>query len=199
MRPLTDEEFKIFFQKLGKYIDRNIRFLIDRPDEEYCFRLHRDRVYYVSEKMMKTASACDRESLVSLGTCFGKFTKTKKFRLHITCLDYLAQYAKYKVWIKPSGEMSYLYGNHVLKAHLGRITENTPQYQGVVFYSMSDVPLGFGVTAHSTQECRKLEPTAIVGFHQADVGEYLRAESALFGGEVEKTQVENDYGDYNDI
>lgn len=64
-----------------------------------------------------------------LGTCFGKFTKSLKFRLHVTCLDYLAQFAKYKVWVKPSSELSYLYGNNVLKAGLGRITENTPQYQ----------------------------------------------------------------------
>jgi ribosome biogenesis protein Nip4 len=33
-------------------------------------------------------------------------------------------YAQYKLWIKPAGEMSFLYGNNVLKAHLGRITEN---------------------------------------------------------------------------
>lgn len=46
-----------------------------------------------------------------------------------------------KVWVKPNGEMPYLYGNHVLKAHLGRITEDTPEHQGVVVYSMSDVPL----------------------------------------------------------
>jgi hypothetical protein len=38
---------------------------------------------------------------------------------------------------------------------------------------------GFGVTARSTQECRKLEPTDIVCFHQADLGEYLRDEQAL--------------------
>jgi ribosome biogenesis protein Nip4 len=114
-------------------IGRNIRHLIDRPDEEYCFRLQKDRVYYLSESLMKSAANIDREHLVSLGTCFGKFTKTKKFRLHITCLDYLSQYSKYKIWIKPNGEMSFLYGNNVLKAHLGRITENTPQYQGVVF------------------------------------------------------------------
>jgi ribosome biogenesis protein Nip4 len=25
--------------------------------------------------------------------CFGKFTKSGKFKLQITCLDYLAQYA----------------------------------------------------------------------------------------------------------
>jgi len=34
---------------------------------------------------------------------------------------------QYKVWVKPSAELSFLYGNHVLKAGLGRITENTPQ------------------------------------------------------------------------
>lgn len=160
-------------------IGRNIRHLIDRPDEEYCFRLQKDRVYYLSESLMKAASNIDREHLVSLGTCFGKFTKTKKFRLHITCLDYLSQYSKYKIWIKPNGEMSFLYGNNVLKAHLGRITENTPQYQGVVFYNMSDVPLGFGVTGYSTKDCRKVESTAVIGFHQADIGEYLRSEEEL--------------------
>ncbi len=35
---------------------------------------------------------------------------------------------------------------------------------------MSDIPLGFGVTARSTDECRALDPGAIVAFHQSDVG-----------------------------
>ncbi len=46
-----------------------------------------------------------------------------------------------QVWIKPNGDMPFLYGNHVVKAHLGRITEDTPEHQGVVVYSMSDIPL----------------------------------------------------------
>ena len=50
-------------------------------------------------------------------------------------------YTELQVWIKPNGEMPFLYGNHVLKAHLGRITEDTPEHQGVVVFSMSDVPL----------------------------------------------------------
>ena len=102
---------------------------------------------YLSQSLARRAAHAERTKLVHMGTCFGKFTKSLKFRLHITCLDYLAQFAKYKVWVKPSSELSYLYGNNVLKAGLGRITENTPQYQGVVVYSMADVPLGFGVTA----------------------------------------------------
>ena len=42
------------FDKLAKYIGaENIKLLVDRSDGTYCFRLHRERVYYVSEKIMK--------------------------------------------------------------------------------------------------------------------------------------------------
>ncbi|KAH9486616.1 60S ribosome subunit biogenesis protein nip7 [Psilocybe cubensis] len=168
MRPLTEEESKAVFTKLANYIGKNLVHLIDRPDEPYCFRLHRDRVYYVSESSMRLGISVARPNLVSLGTCFGKFSKSGKFKLHITSLDYVAQYAKYKIWIKPNGEMPFLYGNHVVKAHLGKITEDTPEHQGVVVYSMKDIPLGFGVTARSTVDTRKLDPTAIIVFHQAN-------------------------------
>lgn len=179
MRPLTDDETKAVFEKLSKYIGEKVKLLIDRPDDTYCFRLNNDRVYYCSEELMKRAANVGREQLVSLGTCFGKFTKTQKFRLHITALDYLAPYAKYKVWCKPSAEQQFLYGHHVMKSGLGRITENTPQYQGVLVCSMNDLPLGFGVTAKSTTDCRHVDPMTIVCFHQADVGEYVRSEDAL--------------------
>ncbi|KAG9035832.1 ribosome biosynthesis protein nip7 [Tulasnella sp. JGI-2019a] len=180
MRPLTEDESKAVFAKLANYIGKNLVHLIDRPDDPHCFRLHRDRVYYISESNMKLAISVARPNLISVGTCLGKFSGSGKFKLHITALDILSQYAKYKVWVKANGEMPYLYGNHVVKAHLGRITEDTPEYQGVVIYSMSDVPLGFGVTAKSTIDTRKLDPTAIIVFHQADVGEYLRDEDTLF-------------------
>jgi 60S ribosome subunit biogenesis protein NIP7 len=49
MRPLTDEETKKFFMKLSEYIGANIKFLLDRSDEPYVFRLIKDRVYYMSE------------------------------------------------------------------------------------------------------------------------------------------------------
>lgn len=39
---------------------------------------------------------------------------------------------------------------------------------------------GFGVTARSTAEGRRLDPTGIVVFRQADCGEYLRDEDTLF-------------------
>eukprot|EP00301_Raphidiophrys_heterophryoidea_P023560 c7401_g1_i2.p1 GENE.c7401_g1_i2~~c7401_g1_i2.p1 ORF type:complete len:140 (-),score=21.87 c7401_g1_i2:6-425(-) len=108
MRPLTEEETKIFFEKLAKYIGSNIKLLLDRPDGQYVFRLQKERVYYVSDDIMRRATNFPRESLVGLGVCFGKFTKTKKFRITITALDYIAQYAQYKVWVKPSAEQSFL-------------------------------------------------------------------------------------------
>ncbi|KAL4221413.1 ribosome biosynthesis protein nip7 [Mactra antiquata] len=179
MRPLTEEETRTFFEKLSKYIGENIKLLLDRPDGSYCFRLHKDRVYYVHEELMKRAASVSAPNLLSFGTCFGKFTKTQKFRLHVTALDYLAPYAKYKVWLKASAEQQFLYGHHVMKSGLGRITENTPQYQGIIVYSMADVPLGFGVAAKSTQECRHTDPMTLVVFHQADIGEYIRNEQEL--------------------
>lgn len=42
------------------------------------------------------------------------------------------------------------------------------------WYAHERLPQGFGVTARSTAEARKLEPTGITVFRQADVGEYLR-------------------------
>jgi ribosome biogenesis protein Nip4 len=118
MRPLTEEESKAVFTKLANYMvcvlyhfpthvthehnqGKNLVHLIDRPDESYCFRLQKDRVYYVSESSMRLGISVARPNLVSLGTCFGKFSKSGKFKLHITALDYVAQYAKYKVRLLP--------------------------------------------------------------------------------------------------
>lgn len=112
-----------------------------------------------------------------MGTCFGKFTKTGKFKLHITCLDYVSLYAKNKIWLKPAGEQSYLYGYNVIKAHLGKMTDNVQKYEGVVIYSMNDTPLGFGVAAKSTLECKDIDHTSVVAFNQSDIGEYLRIEN----------------------
>ncbi|CAI5760731.1 unnamed protein product [Candida verbasci] len=180
MRSLTEEETKVVFEKLANYIGRNITFLIDNPESPYVFRLQKDRVYYVSEQIAKFATSVSRSNLMSLGTCFGKFTKTGKFKLHITSLNYLSQYAKFKIWIKTNGEMPFLYGNHVLKAHIGKMSDDIPEHAGVIIYSMNDVPLGFGVSAKSTQEARNLPPTGIVAFRQGDIGEYLREEDTLF-------------------
>lgn len=97
MRPLTEEESKTLFTKLANYLGKNLLQLLSSDAEPYIFRLHRDRVYYVSEATMKLATSVARPNLVSLGTCLGKFSKNGKFRLHISSLDLLAKYAKYKV------------------------------------------------------------------------------------------------------
>ena len=54
-------------------------------------------------------------------------------------------------------------------------------FLGVVVYNMSDLPLGFDfeVAARSTAECRHADPLTVVCFHQADIGEYIRAEDTL--------------------
>lgn len=75
-------------------IGDNVKVLVNRPDGIYCFREKKDRVYYVSEKILSLASTIAQDHLMSFGICFGKFTKSGKFRLHITALHYLAPYAQ---------------------------------------------------------------------------------------------------------
>lgn len=117
----------------------------------------------------------------------------------------LSEHARHKIWVKDNGAQPFLYGSNgiplhllvfystslmktnehlktVVKAHVGRWSEDCPEHSGVVVYSMADIPLGFGVTARSTTEARRLDPTGIVCFRQSDCGEYLRDEDTLFAG-----------------
>ncbi|CAK0827548.1 unnamed protein product [Prorocentrum cordatum] len=151
-----------------------------------------------ASKRPRAARHVPKKHLLSAGVCLGKFTHSRKFRLTITALDYLARLAQYRVWLKPTGEQHFVYGNHVVKAHLRRITEGAPRNAGVVVLNEApggarrgrrrrrrrgreavpeaDVPIGFGVTAKSTEECQDAGAEALVVYHQADVGEYLREE-----------------------
>jgi len=148
MRPLTEKETQTLFTKLANYTGRSLNALLTntttttsaKPDR-HVFRVQGSRVYYVRESLANLATSVARDQLLSLGTCLGKFTKTGKFRLHITALDVIAPHARYKVWVKPNGEMPFLYGGNVVKAHVGRWSEDCPEHQGVVVYSMNDTPL----------------------------------------------------------
>lgn len=75
--------------------------------------------------------------------------------------------------------MSFLYGNHIAKVGVARMTEGIPQYSGVVVFSMSNIPLGFGRSAQTTERAKDLEPTGVVVLHQADIGEFLREETEI--------------------
>ncbi|KAL2925505.1 60S ribosome subunit biogenesis protein NIP7-like protein [Bienertia sinuspersici] len=75
--------------------------------------------------------------------------------------------------------MLFLYGNAVLKAHLWRITKDINVGDGVVVYSMFDIPLGFGIATKSTKDVRKSNPQVMVVIHRGDIGEYLRMEDEL--------------------
>lgn len=155
MRPLTDTETQTLFTKLANYTGRSLNNLLTdsahsstksgshnaTAEDRYVFRIQNSRVYYVRESLANLATSVSRDSLLSLGTCLGKFTKTGKFRLHITALDIIAPHARYKIWVKQNGEMPFLYGGHVVKAHVGRWSEECPEHSGVVVLSMNDTPL----------------------------------------------------------
>jgi 60S ribosome subunit biogenesis protein NIP7 len=181
MRPLSDEELMLVLDKLKKFVGNQLSHLLDRPEAPHVFRLHKERVYYISEEILKRSIHIPRKSLVSAGTLFGKFTHSKKFRLHITCLDFIAKLSPSKIWVKSTGEQSFVYGNHIVKAHLRRVTDETPVNGGVVVLSeIGEIPIGFGTAAKTVGDIRNAGPEAIVVYHQADTGEYLRDEAELF-------------------
>ncbi|KAL2123403.1 hypothetical protein VTJ04DRAFT_3858 [Mycothermus thermophilus] len=183
MRPLTDQEMKTVLDKLANYMSDLKSLIAPLEDgDRYVFRLQHNRVYYVKLSIANLATCVSRDALLSLGTCLGKMTKSGKFRLHITALPILAKGARHKIWVKENGAQPFLYGSNIVKAHVGRWSEDCPEHQGCVVYNMADIPLGFGVTARSTAEARRLDPTGIVCFRQADCGEYLRDEDTLFAG-----------------
>ena len=59
------------------------------------------------------------------------------------------------------------------------MTEGAEQSNGVVVYSMNEMPLGFGVLARGASKIRDTDPQNIVVINQADVGEYLRKQQQL--------------------
>ena len=96
MRALTEEETRLVFEKLHKFIGKAIKSLVS-DDVDYCLRLQKGRVYYVREDIMRRATNVARDKLVGLGVCIGRFTHSGRFRLTVGSLDVLSKYAKYKV------------------------------------------------------------------------------------------------------
>lgn len=56
MRPLTEDETKVVFEKLHKFIGKNIKALVDQGEQPYCLRLQKNRVFYVREDIMRRAT-----------------------------------------------------------------------------------------------------------------------------------------------
>eukprot|EP00796_Vickermania_ingenoplastis_P006217 gene6217-4475_t len=166
MRALTSDEYKKLFDKLAQYIGQNTTHLLEQKGENECvFRLHKSRIWYIPKELAKLSSCVAKSNLMGIGF-FAKVTHNGHIRIQITALEYIAQYAVFKIWVKPNQEQKFLYGGNVTRAGLGRITESTPKYQKVAVFSMGD----------STLDCRKCEMNSQVLFHEADVGEYLRDE-----------------------
>ena len=74
----------------SKLTDNPALWLVPAPSSVFLIPL----LFSCSEQIMRKATNIARENLISVGTCIGKFTKTKRFRLHVTALDFMAPYAK---------------------------------------------------------------------------------------------------------
>lgn len=65
------QETRAVFEKLHKFLGKNIRFLVDRKDEPHVLRLQKNRVLYVRESIMRRST---NVSLEDLGVCQAHFS-----------------------------------------------------------------------------------------------------------------------------
>ncbi|SBT42037.1 hypothetical protein POVWA2_043710 [Plasmodium ovale wallikeri] len=179
MRPLNDQETILVFRKLSKFVGNNLFSMLSYNDDKYVLRLHKAHVYFVRADIAKQAESINKKSLISLGVCLGNFTKANNFLIKITSLSLLNEFCVHKIWLKESGEKCFLFGNHVLKSHILKVTDNIKKGDGIMVLSMNDNPIGFGISIRNTQEIKILNVTDIILIHQGDVGEYLRSEATL--------------------
>lgn len=96
------QEMRLVFKKLHKYLGKNLKHLVEREDDTYVFRLHRKRVYYMREDLMRKATGVKRKRLIHLGHLVGKFTHSNRFHVTVPCIDLLSKYALNKVRQKPN-------------------------------------------------------------------------------------------------
>lgn len=119
------------------------------------FRLHITALDYLAPYAKASSKALYRCSSGHITACIFNILLVYVFFIHMyyAWYQHISSYlhviyivntcfpAQFKVWVKSSAEQQFLYGHHIMKNGLGRITEGVEQYQGVVVYSMSDVPL----------------------------------------------------------
>jgi len=179
MRPLSQKEAQIFFEKLAKFIGNNGKALIEKEDGTWTFRFHKQRVYYMRESLADLCPPFAHKLIHSAGICMGKYTKTGRFFVQVTALPVIANLSQYKVWLKSSSELGFLYGQHVLNEGIETMTEGTPKNAGVIVYNSNNMPIGLGVALQSSASRRLAAPTIMVVARQGDLGEYLRSESTL--------------------
>lgn len=99
MRPLTDKETEVLFNKLASYCGSALKTLIappspltnssDHQNGRFVFRLQDSRVYYVSLQLANLATCVSRENLLSLGT-YVKSSIPLYYDMELTDIDVLA-------------------------------------------------------------------------------------------------------------
>lgn len=175
MRELTPDELAKVQQKLKFFIGDNYILLI----KDKSLMLHNKRVLLINTYILKHTSNIPKLDMVYCGTVIGKFTKNENFRISISSVHVLSQYAVNKVWIKKSAEMNFVYGNNALKSHVHRMSDSVPLNSGVFVYNQNDVCLGYGVSAIRPDKYADSKGYQLVVIRQGDTGEYIRNEQLI--------------------
>lgn len=179
MRFLNKQEARLLFEKFAQFIGDDVKPLLEREGSTWTFGVHKNRVYYMKQDLYNHCKNFGEKCLLSAGVYVGKFTKKGRFFFNITALPVISPLAKYKVWIKSSAEVGFLYGQNIMKEGVENIQEGTPRGAGVVVYNANNMPIGLGVAVQSSNQLHRCLPTIMAVARIGDIGEYLRSENTL--------------------
>jgi 60S ribosome subunit biogenesis protein NIP7 len=76
MREQTEKEILLFFEKISKFIGKNVEALVNLNGEKHAFRFHNLKVYFMKEEIAQLCSSISPKLMISAGISLGKFTKT---------------------------------------------------------------------------------------------------------------------------
>lgn len=175
MRALSEQEEEKVVGKLRLFVGDATKDLLSDKRLHY----NNQKILLITDGILKATSQLKRKEIISAGTIIGKFTKHDNFRITITALHALQEYALHRVWIKASAEMNFLYGNNALRSHVQKVSEDIPMNAGVFVYNHANTPLGFGILAVGPSSYAKARGGDIVVLQQADNGEYVRRELSI--------------------
>lgn len=177
MRELKIEEARFLLTRLVKYKGKKlINFLKVNFISFLVFKVQKNRIFFSSLFLYSRIFNFAKKRIGSFGICIGRFSHSRKLKFLIPFLNLLLKNkGVFSAVLNGEGEKSFLFGKHVEKKNVSKISKNIFKNDGIVLFSKNKIPIGFGETLKSIVFIAKFDSKMILFINQGDTGLYVRS------------------------
>jgi len=177
MRELKTEEARILLSKLVKFKGKKlVNFLKINFFSFLVFKIQKKRIFFSSLSLYSRIFNFSKKRIGSFGICVGRFSHSKKLKFLIPLLNMLLKYkGLFSAFLKTEGEKSFLFGKHVEKKNVSKLSKNVFKNDGIVLFNKNKIAIGFGEALKSIVFIPKLDLRRILFVNQGDTGLYVRS------------------------